>query len=408
MFLSKYTAAFFFLLLSAVMLSLRAAPLPVTGVTKNADGVTLAMQTGVMRLQVCGDRTIHVMYSPSGQLPDGSKSFAVEQQPAPGAFVESEDAKTVTLKTGQGSVQVDRETGALTFLDPAGKTYLQEEADGGKTLTPATVAGIQTNTVDQKFVRDAGEGLFGLGQHPAGLMNYTETTVHLQQRNMDVAVPVLVSSKGYGVFWNNPAVTNVTFGGAADPTVEWSSEFGDAIDYYVFFGPEVDDVIGAYRELTGRAPMLGRWGFGFWQCKQRYHSQEQLLETVARYRQMQVPIDGIIQDWLYWYPNPWGSHQFEATRYPDPAGMMKQLHAENVHLLISVWPKFDADSPNANALRDDGDLYPEVITYVYTPGKVQWNDPFKASRGNFTGSKSRSSCLPTVWTVGGSTRANRN
>jgi alpha-D-xyloside xylohydrolase len=378
-FLSKYTAAFFFLLLSAVMLSLRAAPLPVTGVTKNADGVTLAMQTGVMRLQVCGDRTIHVMYSPSGQLPDGSKSFAVEQQPAPGAFVESEDAKTVTLKTGQGSVQVDRETGALTFLDPAGKTYLQEEADGGKTLTPATVAGIQTNTVDQKFVRDAGEGLFGLGQHPAGLMNYTETTVHLQQRNMDVAVPVLVSSKGYGVFWNNPAVTNVTFGGAADPTVEWSSEFGDAIDYYVFFGPEVDDVIGAYRELTGRAPMLGRWGFGFWQCKQRYHSQEQLLETVARYRQMQVPIDGIIQDWLYWYPNPWGSHQFEATRYPDPAGMMKQLHAENVHLLISVWPKFDADSPNANALRDDGDLYPEVITYVYPPGKGQWYDPFKAS-----------------------------
>jgi len=94
---------------------------------------------------------------------------------------------------------------------------------------------------------------------------------------------------------------------------------------------------------------------------------------------MQVPIDGIIQDWLYWYPNPWGSHQFASSRYPDPAGMMQQLHDENVHLLISVWPKFDTGSPNAEALRADGDLYPEVMRYVYPPGQGQWYDPFKPS-----------------------------
>ncbi len=81
-----------------------------------------------------------------------------------------------------------------------------------------------------------------------------------------------------------------------------------------FHGPEINRVIGGYRQLTGAAPMFGRWGYGFWQCKQRYHSQEQLLDIVAQYRKKQVPIDGIIQDWLWWYPNPWGSHQFGAKR----------------------------------------------------------------------------------------------
>ncbi len=379
MFFSKCDKAFVLLLALSAMPFLRATPVPVTGTTKNGDGVTLIMQKGTMRLQVCGDRTIHVMYNPAGQLPDGSKSFAVEQEPAAGAFSESEDEKTVTLKIETGSVVANKATGALRFVDATGKIYLQEEQDGGKMLTPTTVAGTQTNTVSQKFERDAGEGLFGLGQHPTGEMNYVGTTVHLQQKNMDVAVPVLLSSKGYGVFWNNPAVTDVTFGDATNPSVTWSSEFGDSIDYYVFFGPEPDEVIGAYRELTGTVPMFGRWGWGFWQCKQRYHSQEQLLETVMRYRKMQVPIDGIIQDWLYWYPNPWGSHEFAATRYPDPVGMMKQLHEENVHLLISVWARFDVGSSNADALRDEGDLYPQVLTNVYPLGKGVWYDPFKAS-----------------------------
>jgi alpha-D-xyloside xylohydrolase len=375
----KRSAGLFLVLPFVVMSFLQAAPLPVTGVQQNADGVTLAMQTGAMWLQVCGERTIHVVYSPSGVLPDGSKSFAVQRQPAPGAFVESENDKIIALKIGRGSIQVVKRTGALVFLDAEGEPCLQEETDGGKSLTPATAGGIKTNTVDQKFVRDISEGLFGLGQHPSGAMNYVDATVHLQQENGDVAVPMLVSSKGYGIFWNNPSVTDVKFGGATDPTVEWRSEFGDAIDYYMFFGPKLDDVIGAYRDLTGAVPMMGRWAWGFWQCKQRYHSQQQLLDTVARYREMQVPIDGIIQDWLYWYPNAWGSHQFNATRYPDPAEMMRQLHDENVHLLISVWAKFDVNSSNANALRDAGGLYPKVISYVYPPGKGQWYDPFKTS-----------------------------
>jgi alpha-D-xyloside xylohydrolase len=284
----------------------------------------------------------------------------------------------VTLKAAGCGVVVDRRTGALSFLGAGGKMTLREVADGGKVLTSSTVAGIPTHSVEQTFMRDPSEGLYGLGQHKGGRMNYDGTTVHLQQENGDIAVPVLISSKNYGVFWNNPAVTDVTFSIASDPnpTVSWKSEFGSAIDYYVFQGADLDQVIGGYRELTGPAPLIGRWAFGFWQCKQRYHSQEQLLDTAAHYRRMCVPIDGIVQDWLYWYPGPWGSHQFDQTRYPEPPGMMKQLHDENIRLLISVWAKFDVGSANSKELAAAGALYPEVIPYAYPAGKGQWYDPF--------------------------------
>jgi len=359
------------------IIGVNATPIPAQSCVKDAAGVTLKMNPGLLRIEPVGDRTFHVVYAPGDALAN-NPLFAVQKQPAPGAFDVTETADTVTLKAAQCSIVVDKKTGSLSFLDAAGKPFLNETADGGKSLTPATVGGVATNAVDQKFILDPREALFGLGQQEGGVMNWVGHTIHLQQKNRDIAIPVLVSSKGYGVFWNNPAITDVKVSKADDPSpvLEWNSEAGTGIDYYVFYGPEIDQVITDYRELTGAAPMLGRWAWGFWQCKQRYHSQQQLLDIVAQYRQMQAPIDGIIQDWLWWYPNPWGSHQFAETRYPDPEGMMKQLHDENVHLLISVWAKFDVGSDNANELNAAGALFPKVISYVYPPGKGQWYDPF--------------------------------
>ena len=154
-----------------------------------------------------------------------------------------------------------------------------------------------------------------------------------------------------------------------------TSEASDSIDYYFMYGPAIDKVIASYRRLTGAAPMLGKWAWGFWQCRNRYQSQQELLDVVARYRSMHVPIDGIIQDWQYWTPHPWGSHQFDENRYPDPVKLMGDLHSQNVHMLISVWPKFDVDSPNANELRSAGGLYSQVLPYVYPAGRGQWYDP---------------------------------
>ena len=167
--------------------------------------------------------------------------------------------------------------------------------------------------------------------------------IHLQQQNMLVGIPVLMSSRGYGIFWDNPSITDVASGAAADKpgTIQWSSEVGDAIDYYVLYGPDLDQSIADYRFLTGSAPMFGRWAWGFWQSKERYASQDELLWIVDQYRSRHIPIDGIIQDWQYWSPGPWGSHKLDPSRYYDPKGLLQKLHANNIHMLISVWAKFD-------------------------------------------------------------------
>ena len=146
---------------------------------------------------------------------------------------------------------------------------------------------------------------------------------------------------------------------AKNSQVTWTSEAADAIDYYFMAGPALDQVVADYRELTGAAPMFGKWAWGFWQCKEHYATQQELLDVAQRYRAMHVPLDCVIQDWYYWSPHPWGSHQFDKNRYPNFAELMHELHADNVHLIISVWGRFDEGSSNWLEVKNAGGLYPE-------------------------------------------------
>ncbi len=168
------------------------------------------------------------------------------------------------------------------------------------------------------------------------------------------------------LFWQLPGDSSL---------VTWDSDAADAIDYYFMDGPALDQVIADYRDLTGSAPMFGKWAWGFWQCKEHYATQKELLDVAQRYRQMQAPLDNVIQDWYYWNPHPWGSHEFDTNRYPDFAGLMSELHSENVHLIISVWGRFDEGSSNWTELKEAGGLYPEVFTN-FMPGKFQYYDAF--------------------------------
>jgi alpha-D-xyloside xylohydrolase len=149
----------------------------------------------------------------------------------------------------------------------------------------------------------------------------------------------MVSSTGYGLFWNNTSPSR--FNNRFVHALYVSSEVADTIDYYFLYGPELDKVVSGYRELTGVAPMFGKWAYGFWQCKNRYKSQSELLGVAQKYRKLQAPIDNIVQDWFWW--NRKGEHVFNQN-YPDPRGMIEQLHRENFHLMISVWPFFEPGS----------------------------------------------------------------
>ena len=150
------------------------------------------------------------------------------------------------------------------------------------------------------------------------------------------------------------------------PTLAWASEAADTVDYYVFYGPKIDTVIAAYRQATGQAPLPPKWALGYWQSKERYNTQQEWLDIAGEYRTRRLPIDNLVQDWFYWNPYPWGSHKFDPARYPDPAAGIAALHDKyHLHLMISVWGKFDpgsASNPDANydAMNAKGFLYPAM------------------------------------------------
>ena len=354
-----------------------AAPVAVLSAHKNDGGVTLAMKPGTLRLEVFSPRVVRVTYGLENSLPP-DKSLAVVGKPERTHWKLAESANEISLSTDELTVHVNRASGAVSFCDNSGNILLAEKADGGKSLTPAHVGNIDTLRGAQVFEFPGDEAVYGLGQHPGAPMGYRGAKLHLQQENRIVGVPVLLSSRGYGLLWDNPAVTDVDAGATDPSSLSWTSEAADSIDYYFIYGPEADNVIASYRQFTGAAPLFPKWTWGLWQCREHYETQQELLGVVAEYRRRGIPLDGIIQDWQYWLPGGWGSHEFDPARYPDPAGMVKQVHDANAHIIISVWARFDLGLTNLAELESAGAVYPPVYPNVYPPGQGKWYDPFNS------------------------------
>jgi len=489
-------------------------------------GFTIDTPAGLTRLEVWNEHTIRVLHSPMRELPRNN-SLSVIAKPKKIRWRYQDKGNEVLLTTSKLQVRVDKTAGRVCFMEGNGKVILAEEANG-TTFEYATFSGASTYHVGQQFEFDPEEGLYGLGQHQQGLMNYAGSSVHLQQENREVAVPVLLSSKGYVLLWDNPAVTDVSLGAGiaeiipsgqlfdeesrqggltgryykgqnfdefiaarTDPQVDfdwgetppkdmqqghysvrwsgfiealqageytllasaddgvrlwiddqqvidewntqavttfsakmnfaagsrhrirmeyfqgsggaavrlawqlpqsgrrnagvvsWSSEAGNAVDYYVMYGPEPDEAISAYRQLTGTVPMFAKWTWGFWQCKERYQTQEEIMSVLAEYRDRGIPLDGIIQDWQYWKSGQWGSHEFDSRRYPDPAGMVKTVHDASAHIIISVWPRFDLETNHLAQMEKAGVIYPPVYDNVYPKGQGKWYDPFNPEGRRF-------------------------
>lgn len=341
----------------------------ITSVSRSPAGVTLHTARGVLKIEPWSDRIVHVRFHRRADWA-GSWNAAVIGKPRAVQWQLEETAEAYTLSTPALSVRIDKAKATLAFADSAGKTIMEEAGPQARMLP--TVAG---GGVTQAFSH--GGATYGLGQHQGGLLDYSGNSVLLQQANRDVGVPMLVSSDGYGVLWNNASVTRVDVDlpqSASQQVIR--SEAGSGIDYHFIYGPELDDVVAGYRALTGDAPMMARWTWGLWQSKERYATQEEMLSVASRYRAMQVPLDAIVQDWQYWAPKTWGSHQFDRTRYPDPAAMVKDLHDKNVHSIISVWARFDLGLDTTAELDRAGAMYPKVYQNVYPAGEGRWYDAF--------------------------------
>jgi alpha-D-xyloside xylohydrolase len=327
------------LLVSATVARAQWNPLnPVVGVQQQSDGALFTMQSGMLRIEICTDSIIHVLYSPVSSFPARRDDVVLKTHWPATSWTMHSTEKEDFLQTARLRIVVTRRDGTIAFSDANGQRLFQ---DSGRTLTPVEVNGEKTYHAEM-FVNLWGspEAFYGLGQHQAGVWNYRGEAVDLSQDNTNIAVPIFLSSNGYGLFWNNASRSR--FNNRFPQSLYLSSEVADTIDYYFLYGPEFDRIIAAYRQLTGAPPLFGRWAYGFWQCKNRYQSQEELLGVAHTYREKHIPVDNIVQDWFWW--NTMGEPVFNKN-YPDPEGMIDDLHRNHFHLMISVWPYFRPGSP---------------------------------------------------------------
>ena len=320
---------------------------PVKDVKQVSDGAVFTMGTGTLKIEVCSDSVIHVLYSATASFPK-KPDYVITKQSWPAAkFSMQSTNDMVTLATSLLKISITRKDGAIEYSEASGAPLVQE---ANRTLTPVKVNGEDTYHAES-FISIYGshEGLYGLGQHQAGVWNYRGESVDIVQDNSNISVPLMLSSKGYGIYWNNDSRSR--FNNRFANYLYISSEVADVIDYYFLYGPDFDKIIGEYRDLTGQAPMFGKWAYGFWQCKNRYKSQDEILGVAKKYRELHIPVDDIVQDWFWW--NRKGEFVFNKN-YPDPKGMIDQLHDEHFHLMISIWPFFEPGSTNYDYMDKKG------------------------------------------------------
>jgi alpha-D-xyloside xylohydrolase len=441
-------------------------------VTRTSQDVRIAMPDGVLSIQPIIDGVIRVRFARFGTIEAPSVVLA-EKLPVPDFTVE-EDKRAITVSTSKLRVVLERSSQALTYTDGSGKVLLQEKP--GERLLKAVMSRSDHGTMaEQSFISPSDEYLFGTGQFQDGYLNVKGLPRRLTQVNTQIAIPFLLSSKGYGLLWHNygltdfnPADTQValsqtakgletavdvttaagtqlenrqaaTFKGEFNlarggqyglmldvgqsmarhyrveidgttrvesanywlpPTTSWlmnltvgkhtvkvsadvkdhptlflrrsdnlttlRSPDADAIDYVVFAGPSSDEVISRYREVTGAAPLMPLWAYGYIHCRERFKSQEELLTTAEEFRQSKLPMDVIVQDWQYWGHYGWNAMRFDEKEYPDSAAMVEKLHKMHVHLMVSVWSKVD---PSAEIGKEF------TAKSYYIPG-TEWIDFF--------------------------------
>lgn len=458
-----------------------------------------------IRLQVVTNSIIHVTSVPGNDFPDEKSLMVLDTLTSRAAFSIAEKGDTVVLKTALLNAMVLTATGQVIFTDTAGNVLLAEKQGGGKTFETVKIDNKEYLAVGQKFESPADEALYGLGANQTDYLNLKGKDADLFQYNTQAVVPFLISTRNYGLLWDNNSRTRygdsreyaeisalkvydkqgteggltaiytdrkdadkvfttrtekeinyqfipdlvkfpkdfklgegaVSWEGALESDVsgmhkfiftsagyaklwvdgklifdrwrqcwnpssnrfdypmeagkkysvkiEWIPDGGESyislkylppltseeqnrislfsevatqINYYFIAGTDMDAVISGYRTITGKAPVMPKWAMGFWQSRERYKTQDEILSTVSEFRKRQIPLDNIVLDWQYWPIDKWGDHDFEASRFPDPKGMMNTLHDSlNARLMISVWAKYYKGTANYEEMDKHGWLY---------------------------------------------------
>lgn len=441
--------------------------------------VIINLPTGKLSLIPLNQNAVRVQFNPQDSV-SLEELIYTENVPTP-KYTIAETGEEITLTLERLSAVFNKGKETLTFKDTNGRVILQEKP-GGRSMESSTIQGTPTHKVEQQFLSPQDEYLYGTGQFQDGYLNIRGLSRRLTQVNTQIAIPFILSNKGYGLLWNNYGLTDFnpsdqsiqltpvldksetltvnatsTSGNKREvrqinaftasveipedgyysflldvgqrmarkhylsidgknvidinniwlppttsvivemqkgkheievqgekrdqPVVYWRkvtnettfrSPVAQALDYTVFAGTG-DEVISSYRELTGPTPMMPLWSLGYIHCRERYNTQQELLENAREFRQRKLSIDVIVQDWQYWGKYGWNAMRFDEERYPDPAGMVRELHDMNMRLMVSVWSKIDPKSEVGKQAMEKG---------YYIPGS-EWIDFFNPKAATF-------------------------
>jgi alpha-D-xyloside xylohydrolase len=271
------------------------------------------------------------------------------------------DGDAAVIRNGKLSAEIDKE-GKITFKNADGRVlleeYLRKRDDIMKYCSTLSIASRDFRPIlggdyslTARFESNAQERLFGMGQYQQEFLNLKGCTLELAHRNSQASVPFALSSLGYGFLWNNPAVGKAVF---ANNITEWSAASTKQLDYWITAGDTPAEIEEAYARATGTAPMMPDYGMGFWQCKLRYQTQDELLSVAREYKRRGIPLSAIVVDFFHWTRH--GEWKFDPEYWPDPEGMVKELKAMGVELVVSIWPTVDHESENYEEMRQKGYL----------------------------------------------------
>ncbi len=329
-----------------------------------AGGFSFSRLDGGVQFRVNGITKNVIFYGPRivrvnanlGQPHTTQPSLVIVAPPSPPAFTLGDSPDSLVIASAALRVVVDKKSGAVAFFGADGKEITRERTERPSEIKEVTISGAPTYEVRHTFTLAPDESLYGLGQYNRPYMDYRGQEVLLVQTNIGIVVPFLISTKRYGILWD--IYSKMTFKDDATGATLWAESAPAGVDYYFIAGDTMDGVIAGYRGLTGAAPMFPKAAFGLFMSKERYKTQDRLVEVVRNFRREGFPIDYIVQDWQYWggdKDGTWSGMIWDKERFPDPTGLTTTLHSElHVKLMNSIWPSVGNDTALAHELDAKG------------------------------------------------------
>lgn len=361
----------------------------ITGAERIEDALQIKTLRGMLRIEPKRKDIVRIRYTRREEFLN-TRGIGIDIDPVYKEWDYEEQDDKIIVRTGALYLHISKSDAAICYYDQENALLLAERAkdprelesfdsmkikDGAKVEIEeiATADGIKKRIrkAEKEFDKQLyhtrlhldfqkDEAIYGLGQSEEGMLNLRGTTQYVHQANRKIAVPFIVSTKGYGILWST-----------GSPMIFQDTQFGSYVyteadlemDYYLIQGQNFDAIISGYRYLTGKAVMLPRWAFGYVQSQERYVDQKEILGTVDEYRRRGIGLDCIVLDWRSWYDGMWGQKTFDLTRFPDLQGMTDELHDKGVAFMVSIWPNMDEKTDNYREFMENHLLIPTNNIY---------------------------------------------